>query len=72
MNGGGVEAHGVHDDLVSERFSIAYFAKPDRHAVLRPLNDEWSTGGEGTSDGSVLTAGEFQLMRINGTYGSLC
>lgn len=68
MYGGGVEANGVHD-LVSERFSIAYFAKPDRHAILRPLSDEWLVNGEGDmSDSSGMTAGEFQLMRINGTY----
>lgn len=49
------------DGMVPERFSIAYFAKPDRAAILRPLL-------EGTSNEKYLTADEFQHMRIAGTY----
>ncbi|GAB1203511.1 hypothetical protein APSETT445_002146 [Aspergillus pseudonomiae] len=49
------------DGMVPERFSIAYFAKPDRAAILRPLL-------EGISDEKYLTANEFQHMRIAGTY----
>lgn len=48
-------------DIVAERFSIAYFGKPDRSASLRPLL------GEAKED-AYMTAGEFQNMRIQGTY----
>ncbi|OJJ36075.1 hypothetical protein ASPWEDRAFT_41308 [Aspergillus wentii DTO 134E9] len=50
------------DGMVPERFSIAYFAKPDRDAILRPLM------GEDNPEGEYLTANEFQHMRIAGTY----
>ncbi|KAE8395433.1 hypothetical protein BDV23DRAFT_144988 [Aspergillus alliaceus] len=50
------------DEMVPERFSIAYFAKPDRAAILRPLL-------EGDPEGKYPTANEFQHMRIAGTYG---
>ncbi len=51
-------------DIVDERFSIAYFAKPDRTASLRPLLgvEESEAGAE------YMTAGQFQNMRIQGTY----
>ncbi|KAK8085891.1 isopenicillin N synthase [Apiospora hydei] len=48
-------------DIVDERFSIAYFGKPDRSASLRPLLGEAKVS-------SYMTAGEFQNMRIQGTY----
>lgn len=48
--------------IVPERFSIAYFAKPDRAAILRPLLLE------GVPEEKYLTANEFQHMRIAGTY----
>lgn len=52
------------DFMVDERFSIAYFAKPDRAASLRPLLE-----GLGHSEEEVyMTAGEFQRMRISQTY----
>lgn len=52
------------DAMVDERFSIAYFAKPDRAASLRPLLE-----GLGQSAEEVyMTAGEFQHMRISQTY----
>ena len=50
------------DEMVPERFSIAYFAKPDRDAILRPLLEA------GDPKGKYLTANEFQHMRIAGTY----
>ncbi|KAJ5516874.1 hypothetical protein N7527_008434 [Penicillium freii] len=56
------EEQQIDGEMVQERFSIAYFAKPDRAAVLRPLLEE------GDSDGKYLTANEFQHMRIAGTY----
>jgi isopenicillin N synthase-like dioxygenase len=52
------------DDIVTERFSIAYFAKPDRTASLRPVVDALVP----KDTEKFLTAGEFQLMRISGTY----
>ena len=52
------------DDTVAERFSIAYFAKPDREAVLRPL----LPGEDRNGHEPYMTAGEFQAMRIKGTY----
>ncbi|KAJ5780657.1 Oxoglutarate/iron-dependent dioxygenase [Penicillium paradoxum] len=52
--------------LVPERYSIAYFAKPDRAALLRPLLD--SVVGESKPVQKFLTANEFQHMRIAGTY----
>jgi isopenicillin N synthase-like dioxygenase len=52
------------EDIVDERWSIAYFAKPDRAASLRPLLD-----AAGSMDEEVhMTAGEFQHMRIKGTF----
>ncbi|KAK7991220.1 hypothetical protein PG988_000014 [Apiospora saccharicola] len=48
-------------DIVDERFSIAYFGKPDRSASLRPLLGE-------AKEETHMTAGEFQNMRIQGTY----
>lgn len=48
-------------DIVDERFSIAYFGKPDRSASLRPLLGE-------VEETPYMTAGEFQNMRIQGTY----
>lgn len=62
--------HRVHlpqtaDNVVAERFSVAYFAKPDRNAVLRPL----LSGVELENQAKTFpTAGEFQNMRIQGTY----
>ncbi|KAH8690319.1 hypothetical protein BGW36DRAFT_390590 [Talaromyces proteolyticus] len=50
------------DDAIMERFSIAYFAKPDRTAILRPLQQTVEYGQQ------YLTANEFQHMRIQGTY----
>ncbi|KAJ5154262.1 Oxoglutarate/iron-dependent dioxygenase [Penicillium coprophilum] len=50
-------------DMVPERFSIAYFAKPDRAALLRPLLDSLDKPTQ-----KLLTANEFQHMRIEGTY----
>jgi isopenicillin N synthase-like dioxygenase len=52
------------DDVVDERFSIAYFAKPDRAASLRPLLDSAGSGQQRV----YMTAGEFQHMRIQGTF----
>ncbi|KAK5993870.1 2-oxoglutarate-dependent dioxygenase buaE [Cladobotryum mycophilum] len=52
------------ESVVAERFSIAYFAKPDREAVLRPLLDAVQPQKEAV----YMTAGEFQQMRIQGTY----
>jgi isopenicillin N synthase-like dioxygenase len=54
------------EDIVDERFSIAYFAKPDRAASLRPLLDGVGPGDDIGS--GYMTAGEFQHMRIQGTY----
>lgn len=48
--------------IIPERFSIAYFAKPDRAAILRPLMEEVDP------EAKYLTANEFQHMRIAGTY----
>ncbi|OQE37136.1 hypothetical protein PENCOP_c010G06195 [Penicillium coprophilum] len=50
-------------NMVPERFSIAYFAKPDRAALLRPLLDSLDKPAQ-----KLLTANEFQHMRIEGTY----
>lgn len=64
--------HRVHlpelsaEDVVNERFSIAYFAKPDRTASLRPLLDGLVSEDQAAS--TFMTAGEFQLMRIQKTY----
>lgn len=52
------------DFMVDERFSIAYFAKPDRAASLRPLLE----GLGHLDEGDYMTAGEFQRMRISQTY----
>ncbi|KAI9709701.1 MAG: hypothetical protein M1820_003103 [Bogoriella megaspora] len=54
------------EGIVEERFSIAYFAKPDRSASLKPLVGKEAE--EEGDDGKWMTAGEFQNMRINGTY----
>lgn len=51
-------------DVVDERYSIAYFGKPDRSASLRPLLDGAGSGDEVF----YMTAGEFQNMRIQGTF----
>jgi isopenicillin N synthase-like dioxygenase len=51
--------------MVPERFSIAYFAKPDREALLRPLLDSLDNSKPVQK---FLTANEFQHMRIEGTY----
>ncbi|CAJ2499770.1 Uu.00g026230.m01.CDS01 [Anthostomella pinea] len=57
---------GLTNDVVPERYSIAYFAKPDRTASLRPL---LGSEADKSNDGTVcMTAGEFQNMRIQGTY----
>ena len=53
-------------NMVQERFSIAYFAKPDRAALLRPLLD--SVVDDSKPVQKLLTANEFQHMRIKGTY----
>jgi isopenicillin N synthase-like dioxygenase len=63
--------HRVHlpdpaGDVVDERFSVAYFAKPDRNASLCPLLD--GIGTEKEAAAGYMTAGEFQNMRIAGTY----
>ncbi|KAJ5816717.1 Oxoglutarate/iron-dependent dioxygenase, partial [Penicillium robsamsonii] len=50
-------------NMVPERFSIAYFAKPDRAALLRPLLDSLDKPVQ-----KFMTANEFQHMRIEGTY----
>lgn len=55
---------GPMQDTVDERFSIAYFAKPNRAASLRPLLHDIAKA----KDVSFMTAGEFQQMRISGTY----
>ncbi|KAI6356742.1 hypothetical protein MCOR25_007871 [Pyricularia grisea] len=47
--------------MVDERYSIAYFGKPDRSASLRSVTGE-------AKEASYMTAGEFQNMRIQGTY----
>lgn len=52
------------DIMVDERFSIAYFAKPDRAASLRPLLE----GLRHSEEEVYMTAGEFQSMRISQTY----
>ena len=52
------------DDVVDERFSIAYFAKPDRAASLRPLLDS----ARSSVQEMYMTAGEFQHMRIQGSF----
>ncbi|KAF7591576.1 hypothetical protein BBP40_001324 [Aspergillus hancockii] len=49
-------------ETVDERFSIAYFVKPDRSASLRPLLGDIVPGKQ------YMTAGEFQDVRIRGTY----
>ncbi|KAJ4389994.1 hypothetical protein N0V93_007467 [Gnomoniopsis smithogilvyi] len=54
---------GGNSNLVPERYSIAYFAKPDRAASLRPLLPSLEDENE-----IYMTAGEFQNMRIQGTY----
>lgn len=54
-----------NDHLVEARYSIAYFAKPDRSVILRPL-----LGEKAHDDEQYMTAGEFQQMRISGTYAS--
>lgn len=51
----------MQQDIVDERYSIAYFGKPDRSASLRPLLGEAKAT-------TYMTAGEFQNMRIQGTY----
>jgi isopenicillin N synthase-like dioxygenase len=52
------------EDVIDARYSIAYFAKPDRKESLRPL-----LSYEGAKEeGQHMTAGEFQQMRISGTY----
>ncbi|KAH8821997.1 hypothetical protein F5884DRAFT_828154 [Xylogone sp. PMI_703] len=53
-------------DTIEERFSIAYFAKPDRSSILRPLQAAGEV--EYNQSTKYLTAGEFQHMRIQGTY----
>ncbi|KAJ5970954.1 Oxoglutarate/iron-dependent dioxygenase [Penicillium vulpinum] len=53
-------------NMVPARFSIAYFAKPDRAALLRPLLDSLVDNSKPVQ--KVLTANEFQHMRIEGTY----
>lgn len=53
-------------EVVEARFSIAYFGKPDREASLRPLV-EGLLLKEGVKE-KYMTAGEFQEMRIQGTY----
>ncbi|KAH8647772.1 hypothetical protein BX600DRAFT_503147 [Xylariales sp. PMI_506] len=53
-----------NSDLIEERFSIAYFAKPNRGASLRPLTGACASTGEEL----YMTAGEFQQSRILGTY----
>ncbi|KAL4886895.1 hypothetical protein BJY04DRAFT_204547 [Aspergillus karnatakaensis] len=50
-------------ESVPARFSIAYFAKPDRNVLLRPL-----LPGSANQDEQYMTADEFQHMRIAGTY----
>lgn len=55
-------------NMVPERFSIAYFAKPDRAALLHPLLD--SLVDETKPVQKFLTANEFQHMRIESTYNS--
>ncbi|KAM0816273.1 putative Fe2OG dioxygenase domain-containing protein [Seiridium cardinale] len=52
------------EDIVDGRFSIAYFVKPDRAVRLCPLLETKELKDEGT----YVTAGEFQQMRIQGTY----
>jgi isopenicillin N synthase-like dioxygenase len=52
--------------VIPERFSIAYFAKPDRAALLRPLLDSLVDSSKPVQ--KFLTAKEFQHMRIEGTY----
>lgn len=52
-------------EVIDARYSIAYFAKPDRSVRLRPL-----LGKVLTDDENYMTAGEFQRMRISGTYAS--
>jgi isopenicillin N synthase-like dioxygenase len=56
----------VDDEIIDGRFSIAYFAKPDRSVSLRPL----LSGASSQTEEDYMTAGEFQQMRINGTYAS--
>ena len=61
--GGGVQkAH--PDEVLSERFSVAFFTTPDRTASLQTLNPEWFSEKYSTT----MTAGEFQLSRSSGTY----
>ncbi|KUL90134.1 hypothetical protein ZTR_02024 [Talaromyces verruculosus] len=54
----------MDESMVDERFSIAYFAKPDRAASLRPLLGDLKHSDEE----GYMTAGEFQRMRISQTY----
>ncbi|KAJ5649421.1 Oxoglutarate/iron-dependent dioxygenase [Penicillium longicatenatum] len=61
-----VAAKNKNEGLISERFSIAYFAKPDRSAILRPLVN--SPAAESQPIEKFMTANEFQHMRIEGTY----
>lgn len=62
MNG---QPQAKNGQLVDARYSIAYFAKPDRSVSLRPL-----LGSRPNDDEKYMTAGEFQEMRIIGTYAS--
>lgn len=55
-------------NMVPERFSIAYFAKPDRAALLRPLLDSLVDDSKPVQ--KFFTANEFQHMRIEGTYNN--
>lgn len=48
--------------MAPQRFSIAYFGKPDRDTSLAPLIGELDEKKE------YMTAGEFQQMRIAATY----
>lgn len=59
------QPQGKEGQLVDARYSIAYFAKPDRSVSLRPLLGEVLGDDE-----KYMTAGEFQQMRISGTYAS--
>jgi isopenicillin N synthase-like dioxygenase len=53
------------ESIIDERFSIAYFGKPDRKASLRPLVKALELKD---ANPQYITAGEFQNMRIEGTY----
>lgn len=52
------------NQVLPERFSVAFFTTPDRDASLQPLNPEWFSEKHSTT----MTAGEFQLSRSSGTY----